>query len=327
MTATAAGHRSGGLHLPHRTKPRGVPGVDRPRLLSDIPASRRIGILVALAVGGLILGHVVRYDWAAVYYNALETNAAVTAAWHGFLSVAWQRHLARFGVEGLYTSAVVQAIFYGIKRWPPRAAGAWTRYVKRYLLVPSDRLPDQTLWCLALSWLWIIVWAIPLGVLITLILDVTGTGNQPLTISLATVSPLLRSDVSLANWQQPILGFALGFIASRHVIKGTAFHFQRLVIKQTLEARDTRGRPLLPAPVWMRLFPYLRWRYEWSARRVQSGHMRIGSNRVWSHPRAQRRFHMAMGALGLLAWLVLTYQGWHILTYLVWSFTHPFALS
>lgn len=325
MTATAARPHRGLLH--RRTKPVGVAGVDRPRLLSDVATRDRLGILIALAIGGVILGHVVRYDWAALYYNALETNAAVTAAWHSFLSVDWQRHLARFGVEGLYTSAVVQGVFYGIKRWPPKRAGAWTRYVKRYLLVPSDRLPEQTLWCLALSWLWIIVWAIPLGVAITLILDLTNLGNQPLTINLNSINPLLRSDVSLANWQQPILGFALGFIASRHVIKGTAFHFQRLVIKQTLEARDTRDKPLLPRPGWMRLFPYLAWRYEWSARRVQAGKMRIGFNRVWHNQQAQRRFHMAMGALGLLAWLALTYQGWHILTYLDWSFTHPFTLS
>ena len=330
MTAVADRHHR--RHFLHRKreKPVGVPGVDRPRLLSDVKHGR-VGILIALAIGGFILSHVIRYDWAAVYFNLLEPGgivayfwAGVTDAWHAFLSVGWQRHLARFGIEGLASAAVVQAIFYGIKRWPPKRAGIWTRYVKRFLLVPSDKLPDQTLWCLALSWLWIIVWALPLGIAITLVLDVTNTGNEPLTVSLSHINPLLRSDVSLGNWQQPLLGFALGFIACRGVIKGTAFHFQRLVIKQILEARDTRHKPLLPAPGWMVVFPYLKWRYQWSAARVKAGKMRIGSNHVWAHPRAQRRFHMALAVVGLLAWLALTYQGWHILTYFDWSFAHPF---
>jgi len=325
MTAvTERGHRA---RWWRRTKPQGVPGVERPRLLSDIPWDRRLGIVIALAIGGLILGHVVRYEWAAVYYNLLETIPAVTAAWHAFLSVDWQRHLARFGVEGLYTSAVVQAVFYGIKRWPPRRPGWWTWHVKRLLLVPSDRLPNQSLWCLAVAWLWIIVWAVPLGVVITLILDVTGTGNTALTVNLAHINPFLRSDVSLANWQQPLLGFALGFIACRHVIKGTAYHTQRLVIKQTIEGRRSRQAPLLPAPGWMRLFPYLRWRYQWTAERVIQGQVRVGGNRVWKHATAQRRFHQALFLLLIWFLLALTYQGWHILTYLDWSFTAPFRLG
>jgi hypothetical protein len=315
----------------HREKPVGEAGVDRPRLLSDLDSGERLGIIAALAVGGVILSHIVRYDWAAIYFNAVEPGgivsyfyAGITNAWHGFLSVDWQRHLARFGVEGLYTSAVVQIIFYGIKRWPPKEAGWWTLYVKRFLLVPSDKLPEQTLWCLALAWLWIIVWAIPLGVLITLLLDVTNTGNQALVINLTHIPALARSDVSLANWQQPLIGFATGFIAARGVIKGTAFHAQRLIIKESLEAQDARNHELRP-PVWMALFPYMKWRYQWIAS-LWLLRTRKGGSRVWKHQRAQRIFHVSLLALGVLFLLALTYQGWHILTYFDWSYSQPFLM-
>jgi hypothetical protein len=263
--------------------------------------------------------------WVAVYYDALETNATVTAAWHSFLSVSWQRHLARYGVEGLFTGAVVQAVFYGIKRWPPKAAGPWTHYVKRFLLIPSDKLPAQTLWCLAVSWLWIIVYAVPWAVLIAVILDYTHQGNTTLVISTANVPVLARPEVDLANWQQPLVGFACSFLGSRRVIKGTAFHAQRLIIKEGLESQNARNRPLRP-PAWMKLFPYMSWRYEWSAARWAEGYRSRGSSRVWANERAQRIFHVTLITLLAVFLLALAYQGWHILTYLDWSFRRPFLM-
>lgn len=324
VTAPPPARRRGLLR--RREKPQGRPGIDRPRLLSDVRWGKRIGILVALAVGGVILSHIVRYQWAAVYYLITQTTETVNSAWHAFLSVDWQRHLARYGIEGLFTGASVLVIFYGIKKWPPKPAGWWTTHVKRYLLIPSDRLPDQSLWCLAVAPLWIVIYALPWGIAITLILTWTKTGDQPLTLDTSHISPLLRSDLELANWQQPLIGFITAFLGARRVVKGTAFHSQRLIIKQSLEGKVAHGRELLP-PAWMRLFPYLRWRYQWSAARVTSGAMVLGTNRVWAHQAAQRRFHAAMFALGVLGLAYLTYMGWHILTYLDWSFTHPFRLG
>jgi hypothetical protein len=305
-----------------RTKPVGSPGVDRPRLLSDMHGAEKLGLIVAVIVGGIILGHLARYAWAAVYYNALETNPSVTAAWHSFLSVSWQRHLARFGIEGLYTGAVVQVVFYGIKRWPPKAAGWWTRYVKRFLLVPSASLPDQTLWCLALSWLWIVVWALPWGIAIAVILDLAHQGNTALVINTAGIPVIARPEVDLANWQQPLVGFACSFLGARHIIKGTAFHAQRLIIRERIDSLSHRTRPLTPA-WWMHLFPYLLWRFEWQARRSgQSAERRYRDARHGS----SRFFHRAlMVVLGLFL-LALVYQGWHVLTYLDWSWRQPFLM-
>lgn len=321
MTAVTAPQRPArhGLRgLLRREKPAGRAGIDRPRLLSDIPAGERTGILLALAAGGVIFGHVIRYDWAAVYYNALETNAAVTAAWHGFLSVDWQRHLARFGVEGVYTGAVVQIVFYGIRRWPAKAAGWWTWYVKRFLLIPSDRLAYQSLWCLALAPLWIIAYALPWGIAAAIVLDQTGTGTAAVTLNLAHVPAVFRSDVTLAEWQQPLVGFLASFAGARRVIKGTAFHAQRLIIRERLENGHT-------APAWwMKIFPYLAWRFEWQAGRPGTG---VRTNRTWKHPVAQRRAHRAVLVLAVLAWLALTYQGWHVLSFFDWSFTAPFRMS
>jgi hypothetical protein len=50
-----------------------LPSQDRPRLLSDEPTGRRILVVLALVVGTLVLGHLVRYVYAAIYYDLLET--------------------------------------------------------------------------------------------------------------------------------------------------------------------------------------------------------------------------------------------------------------
>ena len=71
---------------------------------------------------------------------------------------------------------------------------------------PIVRLPGQTLWCLALSWFWMIVFAAPVFLLGIWLLTVSRTNSNQIghTISL----PLwIHADQSLlATWQQPLLG-------------------------------------------------------------------------------------------------------------------------
>jgi hypothetical protein len=55
-----------------------VPVQDRPRLLSDEPTGRRILVLLALIVGTVVLGHIVRYVYAAIYYDVLEIWRPIT---------------------------------------------------------------------------------------------------------------------------------------------------------------------------------------------------------------------------------------------------------
>jgi hypothetical protein len=139
---------------------------DRPRLLSDEPGFRRVVIIVALLVGTFVLGHIVRYVYAAIYYNVLEIWHPITRAYHHLIPNATWRHEGRYAIEGLYTGASVQIVFYNFARhWPPKRPGWYARWVCRPLLIPSQRLPEQTLWCLALSWFWMIVFAAPVFLL------------------------------------------------------------------------------------------------------------------------------------------------------------------
>ena len=47
------------------------PAQERPKLLSDEPGAARVVIVVALLAGTFVLGHIVRYAYAAIYYNLL----------------------------------------------------------------------------------------------------------------------------------------------------------------------------------------------------------------------------------------------------------------
>ena len=84
---------------------------------------------------------------------------------------------------------------------------------------PIVRLPGQTLWCLALSWFWMIVFAAPVFLLGIWLLTVSRTNSNQIghTISL----PLwIHADQSLlATWQQPLLGFVCSFIGARMVVR------------------------------------------------------------------------------------------------------------
>jgi hypothetical protein len=84
------------------------------------------------------------------------------------------------------------------------------------------------------------------------------------------------------------------------VVKGTAFHFQRLIIKERLEGGRTR-----PA-WWMYLFPFLRWRFDWD-RAHWHGELEQNQHTV---------LHRAILAMGIVVFAFLAYEGWHILTYL-----------
>jgi hypothetical protein len=90
------------------------------------------------------------------------------------------------------------------------------------------------------------------------------------------------------------------FIGARMVVKGTASHFQRLIIKERLEGGRTR-----PA-WWMYIFPFLHWRFDWER---DHWHGELEQNQ---HTAA----HRAILALCILLFALLAFEGWHILTYL-----------
>ena len=258
-------------------------------------------IVVALLAGTFVLGHIVRYVYAAIYYNLLEIWRPITVGYHHLIPDATWRHEGRYAIEGLYTGASVQIVFYNFARhWPPKQAGWFARWVCRPLLIPNQRLPAQTLWCLALSWFWMIVFAAPVFLLGIWLLTIShANANQ---IGHAIALPLsLRGDQDLlTKWQQPVLGFVCSFLGARMVVKGTAFHFQRLIIKERLEGGHTR-----PA-WWMYLFPFLRWRFYW-----EHAH--------W-HGELEQNQHTVKHRIILAMWILLfaflAYEGWHILTYL-----------
>ena len=209
-------------------------------------------LVVALLAGTFVLGHIVRYDYAAIYYNLLETWRPVTAGYHHLVPNATWRHEGRYAIEGLYSGASVQIVFYNFaRRWPPKPPGRFARRVCRPLLIPHERLSGQTLWCLALSWLWMIVSAAPVFLLGIWLLTVSGLNSNQIGHTF-TLPGWLHADQSLlTTWQQPVLGFVCSFIGARTVVKGTAFHFQRLIIKERLEGGHTRPARVdvhLPVP-------------------------------------------------------------------------------
>jgi hypothetical protein len=278
-----------------------APVGERPKLLGDQSRRTRVVIIVALLAGTFVLGHIARYVYAAFYYNLLETWGPITRGYHHLVPNAIWRHEGRYAIEGLYTGASVQIVFYNFARhWPPKQPGWFARQVCRPLLIPNQRLPGQTLWCLALSWLWMIVFAAPAFLLGIWLLTITGTNSNQ--IGQATTLPSwLHADQSLLTvWQQPVLGFACSFIGARMVVKGTAFHFQWLIIKERLESGKTS-----PA-WWMSIFPFLRWRFDWER---EHWHGQLEENQ---HTAA----HRAITGLCILAFAFLAYEGWHILTYL-----------
>jgi hypothetical protein len=278
-----------------------APAGGRPKLLSDQPGRARVVIIVALLAGIFVLGHIVRYVYAAIYYNLLETWLPITRDYHHLIPNPVWRHEGRYAIEGLYTGASVQIVFYNFARhWPPKQPGWFARRVCRPLLIPNQRLPEQTLWCLALSWLWMIVFAAPAFLLGVWLLTISRTNSNQIG-QLITVPSWLHADESLITvWQQPVLGFVCSFIGARMVVKGTAFHVQRLIIKERLEGGKTS-----PA-WWMPIFPFLRWRFDWE-REHWHGQLEENQHTV---------LHRTITGLCILAFAFLAYEGWHILTYL-----------
>jgi hypothetical protein len=274
---------------------------ERPRLLGDEPRDRRLLILAALIVGTLVLGHIVRYVNAAIYYNVLQTWRPITAAYHDVVSNSTWRHEGRFAAEGLYAGASVQVVFYNFARhWPPRQPTWFATRICRPLLIPNQRLPDQTLWCLALAWFWMLVFAAPAFLFGIWLLTITHSNADQIGDRFTLPTWIHADQTVLTTWQQPLLGFLCSFVGARVVIKGTAYHFQRLIIKEGLEAGKTQ-----PA-WWMHIFPFLRWRFEWDR---DHWHGDLDENE-------KTGLHRAITALCVVAFALLAYEGWYVLTYL-----------
>ena len=101
-------------------------------------------LVVALLAGTFVLGHIVRYDYAAIYYNLLELWRPVTAGYHHLVPNATWRHEGRYAIEGLYSGASVQIVFYNFaRRWPPKPPGWFARRVCRPLLIPMSGCPGR----------------------------------------------------------------------------------------------------------------------------------------------------------------------------------------
>jgi len=278
-----------------------LPRPDRPRLLSDEPTRRRILVLLALIVGTLVLGHIVRYVYAAIYYDVLEIWRPITREYHHLIPDATYRHEGRYAIEGLYAGASVQIVFYNFARhWPPKQPTWFARQVCRPLLIPNARLTDQTLWCLALSWFWMIVFAAPVFLLGIWLLTITHTNSNQIGQTFTLPTWIHADETLLTTWQQPVLGFLCSFIGARVVVKGTAYHVQRLIIKERLESGRTT-----PA-WWMYIFPFLHWRFSWER---EHWHGQLEENQ---HSALHRTITGVV--VVIVAWLA--FEGWHILTYL-----------
>src|SRR5215472_16515557 len=268
---------------------------DRPRLLSDESGFKRVVIIGALLAGTFVLGHIVRYVYAAIYYNVLETWHPITVAYHHLIPNATWRHEGRYAIEGLYTGASIQIVFYNFARhWPPKRPGWYARWVCRPLLIPNQRLPEQTLWCLALSWFWMIVFAAPVFLLGIWLLTITHTNSNQIGQTFTLPTWIHADETLLTTWQQPVLGFLCSFIGARVVVKGTAYHVQRLIIKERLESGRTT-----PA-WWMYIFPFLHWRFSWE--------------REHWHGQLEENQHSALHRT--ITGVVVVIVAWHILTYL-----------
>src|SRR6201987_2938337 len=273
---------------------------ERPKLLSDDSWAARVVVVAALLVGTFVLGHIVRYVYAAIYYNVLEIWRPVTSAYHHLIPNSTWRHEGRYAIEGLYTGASVPIVFYNFARhWPPKQPGWFARWVCRPLLIPNQRLPGQTLWCLALSWLWMIVFAAPAFLLGIWLLTITRSNSNQIAGAITLPSWLHADQRLLTVWQQPVLGFVCSFIGARMVVKGTAFHFQRLIIKERLESGKTS-----PA-WWLHIFPFLRWRFDWER---EHWHGQLDENQ-------HTVLHRTLTGLCILAFAFLAYEGWYILTH------------
>lgn len=112
----------------------------QPKLLSDQPRGARVGLVVAPLAGTFVLGHIVRYDYVAIYYNRLELWRPATAAYHHLIPNALWRHEGRYAVEGLYSGASVQVVFYNFaRRWPPKP-----RCTEKRRSPPESLFPNPT---------------------------------------------------------------------------------------------------------------------------------------------------------------------------------------
>ena len=74
---------------------------ERPKLLRDQPGRTRVAIIVALLAGIFVLGHIVRYDYAAIYYILLQTWRPITREYHDLIPNAVWRPEGRYAIEGL----------------------------------------------------------------------------------------------------------------------------------------------------------------------------------------------------------------------------------
>jgi hypothetical protein len=162
------------------------------------------------------------------------------------------------------------------------------------------QLAQQTLWCLAVSWFWMIVFATPAFLLGIWILTITHTNSNQIGHTVTVPTWIHADETLLTTWQQPVLGFICSFIGARMVVKGTAFHVQRLIIKERLEGGRTG-----PA-WWMHIFPFLRWRFDWER---DHWHGELEQNQ-------HTLLHRTITGICVLIFAFLAYEGWHILTYL-----------
>jgi hypothetical protein len=64
-------------------------------------------VLAALLAGIFVLGHIVRYVNAALYFNVRQTWGPITRAFHDVGPDSTWRQQGRYSIEGLYAGASV----------------------------------------------------------------------------------------------------------------------------------------------------------------------------------------------------------------------------
>jgi hypothetical protein len=237
------------------------PGAARPAAAETAPRPARgvrVVIVVALSAGTFVLGHIVRYDYAAIYFNLPE----IRTSHHGGLSSPGpQRHLAARGtVRGrgpvqrrLGPDRVLQ-LRPALATKPP---GWFARRVCRPLLIRHERPPRQTLWCLALSWWWIIVFAAPVFLLGIWLLTVSRLNSnqigETITGGVAARRPEPAHHPAAARARLRVLVPRRPHRGQGHRIPLPAADHQGAAGRQAHQA----------GVVDVHIFPFLRWRFDW----------------------------------------------------------------
>lgn len=286
--------------LHRKPLPPGEPGVDRPKLIRDLPWFYRYLVrLTLLAVAAAGAYGAVRL-YAGIYHALTGLTAWQNNAYHKLFPVDWFRHLIiRDANEKVLAGATLQAlVYYFAQRWPRKAPTKWDRFEAR-LGIANARVDDQGLIVLLLAVFWLLVYALPGELAVAGTLWATG-----------------QNETNPPAWQISLVGFTGSLILGRRIAQGFAYHIQRIMIRERLEnramrngLRESHGRsPKKYRAAWWMLWP-VRWRLQWTVRQGD-----FTANTPWKHRRLQIAVH-GVTYLAIVAGVVyLTWRGQQLLS-------------